>query len=183
MAATLALLAATTLAAVAAEALVGGYPDSPVQINSRGRALCEASHSVRIAAEHVCTVDTCGFSADDFKYSKALKEQANEADTAFYIYWTFNEAKDEIAIGVDAHNAPGYVGLGISANGGMMGADIWMLREVRRDARAGASPTRAPACPSRPPPHRSKASFSCSEWSQQPLFFGASDPDADSEGP
>ena len=133
-------LLASTLAAVQGAFSSDGYPSSPIEIPSR-RRLCE-SHSTRIAAEHLCTPDTCVFDPANFKYSATLKARESEADTGYFIYWTFNDDEDEIAIGVDAHNAGGYVGLGISANGGMMGADIWML---------------AAATGRRPRPHRAAA--------------------------
>ena len=116
----MAALLATALAAAWAGVLEDGYYHSPVEIPSHKRLLCDAAHSARIAPEHLCTPDACVFDPANFKYSKMLKAPASADDTGFFIYWDFNADLDEIAIGVDAHNAPGYVGRGISANGGMM---------------------------------------------------------------
>ena len=58
-----------------------------------------------------------------FKHATAL----NTGTSAVYLYWSLSQDNDEIAIGVDAHDTRGWVAVGISANGGMMGADIWRL--------------------------------------------------------
>eukprot|EP00966_Prymnesium_polylepis_P275324 6361237-Prymnesium_polylepis.1 len=58
-----------------------------------------------------------------FQHTTAL----NTGTSAVYLYWSLSQDNDEIAIGVDAHDTRGWVAVGISANGGMMGADIWRL--------------------------------------------------------
>ena len=116
-----------------AAAALGAAPGRvPHVIPPRGtRRLCEGSdsHILRIPESHICTSSVCAFDDAQFTYSTVLKAAEDSSDTAMYMYWSLSD--DEIAIGVDAHNAPGWVGLGMSATGGMMGADIWVLREVQ----------------------------------------------------
>lgn len=76
-----------------------------------------------IPANHRCTAATCAFTDEMFKHAVAL----NAGTSALYLYWSLSQDSDEIAIGIDAHDTHGWVAVGISANGGMMGADIWRL--------------------------------------------------------
>eukprot|EP01051_Picozoa_sp_SAG22_P019316 SAG22_NODE_3529_length_1659_cov_0.855769_1_plen_320_part_01 len=79
-------------------------------------------HSI-VPANHRCTASTCAFTPEMFKHAAAL----NTGTSAVYLYWSLSQDNDEIAIGVDTHDTRGWVAVGISANGGMMGADIWRL--------------------------------------------------------
>lgn len=76
-----------------------------------------------IPTNHRCTATTCSFDPEIFRHAAAL----NTGTSAVYLYWSLSHDNDEIAIGVDAHDTHGWVAVGISANGGMMGADIWRL--------------------------------------------------------
>lgn len=79
-------------------------------------------HSI-VPTSHRCTSATCAFTPEMFKHVAVL----NTGKSAVYLYWSLSEDNDEIAIGIDAHDTFGWVAVGISANGGMMGADIWRL--------------------------------------------------------
>ena len=85
-------------------------------------ATVTTEHSI-VPTSHRCTATTCAFTPEMFKHAAAL----NTGTSAVYLYWSISQDNDEIAIGVDAHDTRGWVAVGISANGGMMGADIWRL--------------------------------------------------------
>ena len=85
-------------------------------------ATVTTEHST-VPTNHRCTATTCAFTPEMFKHATAL----NTGTSAVYLYWSLSQDNDEIAIGVDAHDTRGWVAVGISANGGMMGADIWRL--------------------------------------------------------
>ena len=78
-----------------------------------------------VPTNHRCTASTCAFASEMFKHVAVL----NSGTSAVYLYWSLSQDNDEIAIGIDAHDTNGWVAVGISANGGMMGADIWRLSE------------------------------------------------------
>lgn len=85
-------------------------------------ATVTTQHSA-VPANHSCTNVTCAFTPEIFTHAAAL----NTGTAAVYLYWSLSLDNDEIAIGIDAHDTFGWVAVGISANGGMMGADIWRL--------------------------------------------------------
>ena len=85
-------------------------------------ATVTTEHST-VPTNHRCTATTCAFTPEMFKHATVL----NTGTSAVYLYWSLSQDNDEIAIGVDAHDTRGWVAVGISANGGMMGADIWRL--------------------------------------------------------
>ena len=95
----------------------------------------------------VCTVETCGFDGASFEKVKRLRQSFDANDPEIVMYWSFvGEDKvstrsppyahahshtytTQIRIAVDATNVDGWFSIGMSANGGMMGADLWRLME------------------------------------------------------
>ena len=87
-------------------------------------------HSHRIPSDHTCTAATCAFSPAHFTASSVIKRANFVGDLAIYLYWNVSSDEQHIEVAVDVRNAPsGWVALGLSANGGMMGADVWRLME------------------------------------------------------
>ena len=77
----------------------------------------------------ICTMETCGFDGSTFERAAQLQASLSSTDPEINIYWTIDETRETIQIGVEATNVNGWFSLGLSANGGMMGADLWTLRE------------------------------------------------------
>ena len=79
-----------------------------------------------------CTISECGFDAKDFERSRRVASvKADQQGDALQMdfYWTIG-SDDMLTMGIDVTGArPGWLGFGISANGGMMGADIIVLRK------------------------------------------------------
>lgn len=75
-----------------------------------------------VAAEHQDAA-ALGFDPSLFDHSTVLR-----ADPPLYAYWRLEG--DLLAVGVDVHGhaEDAWVGLGVSGNSGMLGADVWLLR-------------------------------------------------------
>ena len=83
-----------------------------------------------LPADRKCTAAVCGFDGAAYENGKTLADEPSEG-VAVYAYWTLDDDAEEVTICLDAHGtAGGWFGFGLSANGGMMGADIAVLRKV-----------------------------------------------------
>ena len=127
-----ALFAALAALATAAEPQLSiPAPRSPMKIfmpakvpsmqerAARRRALKSESLEVisydhpAVPTEHLCTEATCGFDAPYFQASTIITEGSNAFAPKIYMYWSLNDDESEIDITIDAHNAPGYVYVGL----------------------------------------------------------------------
>ena len=62
------------------------------------------------------------FDKRDFAHTMELAAQMD-------MYWTVDEEAQTLKVGLDVRQSYGWVGLGIGSNGGMMGADMAVLRK------------------------------------------------------
>lgn len=77
-----------------------------------------------ISGRHLASTELA-FNISDYDYSRVLQEgESNGAN----MYWSIRGARIHVALDIYQFNR--YFALGLAANGGMIGADVWVLRQA-----------------------------------------------------